>query len=172
MGPLSGFIVVTGVGTCIEQELINTPESGGVGAKMRKCYAVPGNIAWDSCDCGQLAQSIQQKNPTRVFPTDASNEPLQGGCQSRSMMWIVVASLTRCIPGMKDSGAPPTPAQLFEAARIQAGDEFAMRAGIECCLAELKRAYRIADFRVGASVFPGPEGNCGGVEITYSFQMM
>lgn len=170
--PLSGFAVITGVGECVREALIATPESGGYSAKMRFCHIVPGNIAWDACDCdGQFAQTAVQKNPTRVYPTDASNEALQGGCQSRSMMWIVTASLIRCIPGLKNNGASPTPAELFVASRKQHGDEFAMRKGIECCLGDMKKLYRITDYRVGAALFVGPEGNCGGVEIVYSFQL-
>lgn len=169
--PLSGFAVVTGVGECVREEVIATPESGGYNTKMRWCLIVPGNIAWDSCECGQFAQTVTVKNPTRVFPVDASNEALQGGCQTRPMMWTVTASLIRCIKGPKNDGKPPTCPELFVASQIQHGDEFAMRKGIECCLADMKKHYRIADYRVGASQFVGPEGNCGGVEITYTFQL-
>ena len=170
--------VVTGVGVCIVNELQATPESGGVPPKMRLVYMTPGNVAWDGCECGQLAQSIQQDYITTTFPIDASQLPRQGiGCNLGPLAYQVLVSLTRCVPGMTGtvgSALPPTPAKLIEAALIMEGDAWAVRKAVECCLVTMKRErpQRIFDFRVGPVTRVGPEGGCAGVELTYWFQLM
>lgn len=172
--PYAYLVVVTGVGQAVVTSLQDTPESGGVPTAMRLCLAVPGAIAADSCQCGQFAQTIVRIQPTLVFPSDASNNTIQGGCGDRSMMAIVQATIFRCIPGVKSNGDPPTCEELFQAELIQAGDEFAMRRGIECRLAEMKRArpQQIIDYRVTGTDFLGPDGNCAGISINYSFQLV
>lgn len=175
---LTAAAIVTGVGACIVAQLEATPESGGVPPKMRIVYATPGNIAWDGCDCGQLAQTIQMDYISTQFPVNTSQQPRQGvGCNLGPLAFQVLASITRCVPGMTGavgSASPPTPAKLLEAALIQEGDAFALRTAVECCLTELHRArpQRIFDFRVGTLTRVGPEGNCGGVELQYWFQLM
>lgn len=175
---LTAAAIVTGVGVCIRDRLLEVPESGGVPSGMRLVYLTPGNIAWDGCDCGQLAQSIQMDYITNQFPINSSQDPRRGiGCNLGPLAYQVIASITRCVPGMTGGVAtakPPTPAKLIEAALIQEGDAFALRTAVECCLVDLKNARppRIFDFRVGTVSRVGPEGNCGGVELQYWFQLM
>lgn len=172
---LTAAVIVTGVGMCVVEELENTPESGGVPPKMRVCLMVPGNIAWDACDCGQFAQTIQADYPTSTFPVDASEQVLGvGGCGDRPLAYQVLASIVRCIPGMKGNppGIPPSCSELQAAALIQQGDAFALRRGVECCLEGYRRNRQILKFSVGRATFVGPEGNCGGVELTYKFELI
>jgi hypothetical protein len=172
---LTAAVIVTGVGMCVIEELENTPESGGVPDKMRVCLLVPGNIAWDSCECGQFAQTIQDDYPTLVFPADASEEVIGvGGCNSRPLVYTVLASLTRCVPGMTNTTPPrpPSCAKLREAAMIMQADAFALRKGVECCLSALQDNYTIMKYVVGRVTRVGPEGNCAGVELIYKFELI
>jgi hypothetical protein len=52
------------------------------------------------------------------------------------------------------------------------GDAFALRRGVECCLATLRDNYTIAKFSVGRVTRVGPEGLCGGVELIYKFELI
>lgn len=170
---LTASVIVTGIGMCVINELENTPESGGVPPNMRICLLVPGNIAWDGCDCGQFAQTIQADYPTLVFPADASEQVSGvGGCNARPLVYQVLASITRCIPGMSTGGKPPTCAALNVAALAMEGDAFALRRGVECCLSALQDSYVIAKFVVGRVNRVGPEGNCAGVELSYKFELI
>lgn len=172
---LTAAVIVTGVGMCIVDELESTPESGGVPANMRVCLLVPGNIAWDGCECGQLAQTIQSDYPTLVFPGDASEQVRGvGGCGADPLVYQVLASITRCVPGLT-SGVPPRPPScdaLLRAALVMQADAFALRRGVECCLAALRDAGTIDKFVVGRVSRVGPEGNCAGVELTYKFELV
>ena len=171
---LTAAVIVTGVGMCVVEELQNTPESGGVPANMRVCLLVPGNIAWDGCDCGQFAQTIQRDYPTLTFPVDASELVLGagGGCSSRPIAYQVLASIVRCVPGLEASGKPPSCAKLQTSASIMAADAFALRRAIECCLNDLQDDNVIEKFSVGAVSYVGPEGNCAGVELIYKFELI
>lgn len=172
---LTAAVIVTGVGMCVVDKLEITPESGGVPPNMRICLLVPGNIAWDSCDCGQFAQTFQTDYPTLTFPADASEQVLGagGGCNERPIVYQVLASITRCVPGM--TGNPPQPpscAKLQAAAAIMAADAWVLRSAIECCLSDLQDNNVIEKFTVGRVNYVGPEGNCAGVELTYKFELI
>jgi len=172
---LTAAVIVTGIGMCVVEELENTPESGGVPDKMRVCLLVPGNIAWDGCDCGQFAQTIQDDYPTLIFPADASEQVIGvGGCNSRPLVYTVLASIIRCVPGMTNTTPPrsPTCDALRAAAIIMQADAFALRRAVECCLTTLQDSYQIAKFSVGRAMRVGPEGNCAGVELTYKFELI
>lgn len=172
---LTAAVVVTGVGMCIVDELEATPESGGVPTNMRICLMVPGNIAWDSCDCGQFAQTVQADYPTLQFPGDASEQVVGlGGCGGRPLVYQVLASITRCVPGMiaGNPPKPPTCASLQSAAQIMIADGYAMRRAVECCLSNFVDSYVIAKYVVGRTTYVGPEGNCAGVELTYKFELV
>lgn len=175
MNSLTASVIVTGVGMCVINELENTPESGGVPANMRVCLLVPGNIAWDGCDCGQFAQTIQSDYPTSIFPADSSEQVLgSGGCGNRPIVYQVLASITRCVPGLV-AGNPPKPPTcdaLQRAATIMTADAYALRRGVECCLAALADSYIIMKYVVGRINYVGPEGNCAGVELGYKFELL
>lgn len=176
---LTAAAVVTGVGMCIDQELDATPESGGGSTRnptMRTCLLVPGNIAWDGCDCGQLALTIQRIYPSQKFPGDQSEEPVTGGCAIGPRAVQALASITRCVPslttGLAGQAIIPTCADLLPAGLTMAGDAYALDRAVNCCLANYKRDRVIWDYRVGAVSFVGPEGACAGVELTFKFQLM
>lgn len=170
---LTAAVIVTGVGMCVVEELQSTPESGGVPINMRVCLLVPGNIAWDACDCGQFAQTIQSDYPTLTFPTDASDQVLGagGGCNDRPIVYQVLASIVRCVPGLDASGKPPSCAKLQPAAAIMVADAFVLRNAITCCLSDMQDAGTIDKFVVGRANYVGPEGNCAGVELSYKFEL-
>jgi len=158
------FIIVTGVGQCVVDALAET--EGGPPA--RACLAVPGEIAWDNCECGQFAQSITSDTPAQTNMTAATSSPFSG-CGPPLLVMDVTASITRCVPGIDSTGHPPSCAALLDAARILEDDREAMRQAITCCLKTLFEAYRISGYTVGASVTVGPQGECAGVNITYQF---
>lgn len=158
------FGIVTGIGQCVVDELEDT--EGGV--PDRVCLAVPGAIAWDNCECGQFAQTITTDAPTVNFPAPASDQR-NTACGPALLVVTAQASITRCVPTLRDSGEAPSCDALFVAARVLEEDRRALRTAITCCLWELRRTYRITDFAVGVTTAVGPEGMCAGVEITYQF---
>lgn len=159
------FTIVTGVGECIVQELAETEG----GTPNRVCLAVPGDIAWDECDCGQFAQTVTQSVPSENFPIAATDRRTTA-CGPQHLVYSVTSSLTRCVPGFNArTGTPPSCDALFRAARILEEDRWALRVGVTCCLLALRKAYVLTDFTVGTAVTVGPQGQCAGVELTWQF---
>ncbi len=172
IGIFSALSVVTGVAACVVTELQNTPESGGVPANMRVCV-VPGEIAWDSCQCGQLAFSIVRWFPSIRFPTESTLDVNTGPCDPYARAVEVTASIIRCVTGMDNSGNPPECSALLADTMIQQADAFALERGVGCCLDDMQRVQRIITaFRISGPTFIGPSGNCGGSQLTFYFQLM
>lgn len=171
INPLTYAAVVTGVG----QHVVNTLQTT-VGATNpgRITLLVPGaDIAADGCDCGAFAQAIQRINPTRTFPIDSSAEP-QVACLDPSMMATVFAMIFSCTTAFTKIGeriVSPAPAKLYDHAINQQIDAWVLRKAVleALCLAKTER--RILAFKVAATEFPGPEGACKSVLVTYSFQV-
>jgi hypothetical protein len=161
--------IVTGAGMCVIEDI--TANQGLAKVPGRIVLMTPGEIAWDGCDCGQFAQSLQADYPSGIFPQDTSQQPLRGGgCQASPLAFQVLATIARCVPGITGTPPrPPTPASLLQAALQAELDAFDLRNGIECCLADMKRTLRIIDYRVGRVDKAGPEGNCAAVAMQYWF---
>lgn len=165
-------VVVTGAATAALAMLAATPEAGVPDPlAVRFCPLVPGNIAWDKCDCsGQLAFTIQRIVPATVYPQEAS-ALAQGSCQPPVLFAECLGAWNRCVPGLTTLGSAPTCGQLLASGLLMQGAQYAIRRGLEEFLCAEKREYRIRDFRIGASIFPGPDGNCASVEIPFSFAL-
>lgn len=156
--------VVTGVGQAV---VTDVTERGG-GDLQRVCLLVPGSTAWDECDCGQFTQTITSIFPSSSFPTP-SNDVDVTPCGPHMLVVAVTLEIVRCIPGVDDNGASPTCAMLLESAIVLEADRLATRVALSCALGELRNEYIIHAYSVGAATSLGPEGNCGGVQITYQF---
>lgn len=162
------FTIVTGVGECVREELAETE----AGVPDRFCLIVPGEIAWDECECGQFAQSITTEVPSENFPFPSTDRRTTA-CGPQFLVVTVVASLTRCVPTFDRNNRAPSCDSLFAAALRLEEDRGALRRGVTCCLRAMRNTYtspiRITDFTVGAATSVGPNGTCAGVELTYQF---
>jgi hypothetical protein len=173
INPLSFAVVVTGVGQHIVNTLAATPGATNPG---RIALLVPGaDIAADGCDCGAFAQAIQRENPTRVFPIDSSAEPTVA-CADPSMMATVFAMVFSCTPALRQIDATrivyPSPQALYDSAINQQIDAYVLRRAALEALCQAKTSRLITAFKVGALEFPGPEGACKSVMLTYAFQVV
>lgn len=166
--PLS-FIVVTGVGEAVAAALVDTRG----GSPQRIALAVPGQIAWDACDCGQLAQTITSIASAKTANTPATDSAAFA-CGHALMVVSVTLSLVRCVPGTDEitalSLAPPADT-LLAAALVLEEDRTVVRTSLLRHLKSLWDEYQIRDFTIGAANSVGPEGVCGGVEITYTITL-
>lgn len=173
INPLTFAAVVTGVG----QHVVNTLQiTSGATNPGRITLLVPGaDIAADGCDCGAFVQAIQRINPTRVFPVDSSAEP-QVACVDPSLMATVFAMIFSCSPTFQvtanNTKIYPTPARLYQASLTQQVDAYVLRKAVLEQLCAYKSERVITAFKVAATEFPGPEGACQSVLVTYSFQVV
>jgi hypothetical protein len=173
INPLSFAVVVTGVG----QNVVNMLQStAGATNPGRVTLLVPGaDIAADGCDCGAFVQAIQRINPTRVFPIDSSAEATVA-CVDPTLMTTVFAMIFSCTSTFQKLSETrvlsPKPEALFAHALNQQIDAYVLRRAILEALCDAKSARLITAFKVAATEFPGPEGACKSVMVTYSFQLV
>jgi len=154
--------VVTGIGLAISDALATTPE----GRPDRVCLLVPGTVAADECDCGQLALTIVRKYGSDNFPVEASRDESTPGCPPPILCAVVTVSLLRCVPNPDEDGSSPSCAVLQAAAVNQDIDDATIRRTLYCHLAELARTDVVVGYTIGATSSTGPEGGCGGSETT------
>lgn len=155
------YVIVTGLGEAIREELVDTPS----GAPDRVCHVVPGEIAWDACECGQLALSSSRLFPSRTFPTSAADDPTIPNCGVSFLIADITISMTRCVPISDEEGNPPTCDALGDSALVMYEDGAAVLNATICFLNEEKDSYRIADWTLGELTYVGPQGECAGVEL-------
>ena len=123
-------------------------------------YIVPGQLAWDNCECGLLAIEWQTANYTGVFPTP--RQALADGCKPYLALQILVTAL-RCAPNPSVTGEPPTPEALGAAAIVQLDDLEAMLTGTAEAVSTLETNNVILQYALGPVNPAGPEGGCVGV---------
>lgn len=164
--PANISLVVTGVADTLATAL----EGSQAGPVNRVCHMVPGEIAWDECDCGQLAQSVTSITPTNNFPQSAADTQATA-CGPQLVVVAVTLSLTRCVPVMDDQGNPPSCADLATSARYLEDDRWTVRTTVGCFLRQLYNTYQIPHFAVGVANTVGPQGACAGVDLSYQFAL-
>lgn len=164
---LSVIVVVTGVGEAVR---LAYPEHS-VEAPDRFCHVVPGEAAWDECECGQFTQSIVEVVPSDAFPNPALDRG-DTRCGPNLTVVTVNVTLTRCVPlGNVNVNPPssPTCTALAHAAQVLEVDRLLIRREVTCHLRSLRTAYVISDFQVGTSTTVGPQGACVGSTLQYKF---
>ena len=159
-------IIVTGAGQAVVDEL----DEQGVGVN-RACLLVPGSIAWDECDCGQLAQTVTTVVASNNFPSPAADTP-QTPCGPNQLVVNVTLSLVRCVHVTDDNGNPPRCAKLLQDALQLERDRFTVRRELRCYLKDLYDRNLLTGFSIGNASSVGPEGACAGVEVNYSFGLV
>lgn len=155
---------VTGAAQATRDQLIEV----GCGDVIRFCPIVPGDIAWDECECGMFAQTITAIFPSNIFPNPATDQR-QNACGPHMRVVNVTANLVRCAPNSGDNGASPTCDALEDAAIQLECDRYVLRQAITCYLRNLRLTNRIIEFAVGTATTIGPQGSCVGVELSYQF---
>jgi hypothetical protein len=164
--------VVTGVGQCVIEALDQTP----AGAPCRRCLLLPTQqIPWDNCgpcdedSCtGQVALTIRAVYGSDTFPAPQTSKTW-AKCSPRWWVARVAVSVTRCVPAMDQTGAPPGCDLELAAAIILENDRTAVRQAIACCLgqAHTDTPQLVGNWLIDQSVTVGELGGCAGVETEF-----
>lgn len=155
--------IVRGVGVAAYNALV---DAGCAENVKRLCFLVPGEIAWDECQCGQLAQTISSVVPSESPPTPAV-DVRSSACGPGAVVVNVTLSLTRCVTGVDDDGNAPSCEDLDDEAVLLETDRWLVRRAVACHLEVLRRAYTVFSYGVNAATSVGPQGGCAGIQLTY-----
>lgn len=151
-------IVVSGCALALENQ-----SSGGL---VKRQVITLGEVAWDNCQCGQLALTITRIYLSQQFPQDASR---QQPCPTGAFVADCSLSIVRCVPGPDQNGNPPKSSELLTAAGIELQDAYFVWTTTECILKRLTDAlpYGLTDYVVIDQVPLGPLGGCAGTELHF-----
>lgn len=161
-GPLAVWDVSSLLLTNVQAELAVNP-----GEQLDRACVVPGEFAWDECECGTLLVS-----PRRLFLADDFPETSLGRGLIRAspcdLPWLVaeiIIQVIRCAPNPADGQLAPSCDALAAAARILLIDAYVTLTETVSTLCGLRDANEIIDYVLGEQVTRGPEGSCVGTEL-------
>lgn len=123
---------------------------------------VPGLVAADDCQCGQLTITIDRIYPSLQFPNEAPATALADQCTPPYEAYNLTVTVLRCAPTLDSRGNPPSCAVLDAAALAWFIDMDAVREALGCCLIGLRDADTIVDFTLRDTTPLGPDGACVG----------
>lgn len=136
----------------------------GLSEKPSRHGAVPGAIAWDKCDCGMLAVSLNQIYLSEVFPNPASQKI--GACDAPYEVGQFVIQIVRCAPNPPSLENPaPTVAALDESAQEVLLDAYELLKSVSEKLCQMNADRDIVDFFLSPLTAQGPNGGCVGNEL-------
>jgi hypothetical protein len=130
---------------------------------------VPGAIAWDACEGGQLVVSTVREFQAETFPLEALERGVNSSCGLPYLVAELTFSLLRCAPIPKGTSLTVPCEELEETAVLLHRDAYWMRQALSCCLRDMKIQYPstfVLDYIVGATERVGPEGRCVGNDTT------
>jgi hypothetical protein len=167
--PLAFYSVVTGVAECVRTELVEV-YGGSLPEGFRFCAVVPGEMAWDNCECGSFTQSggnwLWSDNAETPLSQLADN---QNNCGPYYLGLEVNALVLRCAPTAPEGQLAPDCDTLQAAAVDWNQDAVALRRAILCCLRDMLAANTIEGFQITGHTSQGPAGACVGSQLTYRF---
>lgn len=154
LGPLKWYIVAETLRLAVHNELTVKPDRSGV---------VPAAIAWDECDCGLLAVSVNQIFPTQTFPT-LLVEP-SGNCDASVDAAEIVIQVIRCAPQPEGDKMAPSVSALDTSAQEILRDAFELLKAVRETLCAMENNRDVYAFLLRPLTAQGPTGACVGNEL-------
>jgi len=154
LGPLKWYTIAETIRQAVHADLTVPVQRSGV---------VPGSIAWDECDCGMLAVTVEQIYPTETFP-DLMTE-VAGGCDVSREAAEIVIQVVRCAPGPDGQSLAPTVAELDASAQEVLRDAWEVITATRGVLCQMLADSDITDFLLRPLTSVGPNGQCVGNEL-------
>jgi PKD repeat protein len=131
----------------------------------RECV-VPGQLAWDECECGLLAVEWLGNVFSNALP--APRPETEDGCNSMLGMTFRVSAI-RCAPPIEEGAVAPTCAALDAGAQTQFIDSLAVTRGVAFAAKALEDMNTVLAYSFGGATPTGPQGRCVGVTIDVTF---
>lgn len=162
-GPRAFYDVSSIVVTGVDDELQQSP----AGRPDRACV-VPGEIAWDGCDCGALYVSVRAWTVTDSFPdaSDVSGSLRLGPCDLPWVVATIETQIVRCAPSPDGLVFDVPCSKLDVAAEILIADAALVLRRVTVELCQLKNDEQIVDYVIGEQLTVGPQGGCVGTSLT------
>jgi hypothetical protein len=138
-----------------------------IGGPVQRASMVPGEIAWDACDCGLLAVSVRRMWLSDDFPEGQFAQSIVRSSPC-NLPWLIGEyriQVIRCAPNPDGAMISVPPAELDAAAEILISDAHVMINTVTSTMCELKDTDQIIDYTIGELDTQGPDGGCVGSEL-------
>lgn len=137
----------------------------GLSSKPGRKGMVPGEIAWDACDCGgMLAVTVPRIFLSEEFPEQA-DAVVGVRCQAPYEVGEFTVSVVRCVPQPSGSEPAPPAADLDASAGLLLQDTAEVMDAVAKALCVMHDGDDIADYLINPAESAGPEGACGGFTL-------
>jgi hypothetical protein len=145
----------------------DTLEASATAGLPERVCVVPGAIAWDDCQCGQLAVTVTRLYPSNRFPQELSGQgsDVPSRCGAALLGVDLTVQVVRCAPSPTDADPAVACAALEATAQMVLDDAYWTRVGVVCCLRDLEDETTITDWLVRAQTPAGPQGGCVGSDL-------
>jgi hypothetical protein len=135
-----------------------------------RAIVAPGvDIAWDNCQCGQLAAFHKRTYRSRNFPQDATDQFTK--CDNFTVVFDLSMTLVRCVAIMSDNGVPPKPAQVLADLQNQEEDAYVLWTTLDCSLRELQAVNLVSSYIINQETTLGPQGGCAGTQVDFKLSL-
>lgn len=141
--------------------------SDSLGGSVDRVSMVPGEIAWDECDCGLLAISARRWWLSDDFPEGQFAQSIirSSPCNLPWLIGELRVQVVRCAPNPTGDDVSPSVSSLDAAAEVLISDAHVVINTVTETLCELKETDQIIDYTVGEVDTQGPNGGCVGSEL-------
>lgn len=144
--------------------LVNATRTG-LSSSVARAGQVPGEIAWDDCNCdGILAVTTPRVFLSENFPDEAEGT-VGVRCQAPYEVGEFTVSVLRCAPQPEGQNLSPDADDLDSAAGLMLQDVAETMDAVSALLCQLKDADDISDYLITPAESAGPEGACVGFTL-------
>lgn len=143
-----------------------TAVQAALSSPVGRAGQVPGEIAWDDCQCdGLLAVAVPRVFLAETFPAEAE-APVSSSCQPPFEIAEFTVAVLRCAPQPEGQDLSPTPAALDASAGLLLQDLAETMDALAAVLCTLRNADSISDYLITPGEAAGPQGACVGFNLT------
>lgn len=148
-------------------DALETDLAASLGGPVQRASMVPGEIAWDECDCGLLAISARRWWLSDDFPEGQFAQSIirSSPCNLPWLVGELRVQVIRCAPNPEGNMISVPPADLDAAAEILISDAHVVINTTTETLCDLKETDQIIDYTIGEVDTQGPNGGCVGSEL-------
>lgn len=137
----------------------------GLSSSVARAGQVPGEIAWDDCNCdGILAVTTPRVFLSENFPEEAEGT-VGVRCQAPYEVGEFTVSVIRCAPTPDGQEMAPPAADLDAAAGLLLQDTAETMDAVSALMCQLKDSDTISDYLISPAESAGPEGACVGFTL-------
>lgn len=164
-GPTAFYVIALQLTTSLDEALATS-----TGGRPERACVVPGEIAWDDCQCGMLAVTPRSWALSDTFPDDADS---RGSLRSSpcDLPWLVSTinvQLVRCAPSPNGNALSVPCTALDAASQILISDAYVVVTETTSLFCTMKNDDEIVDYIISDVATIGPSGGCVGVELQVS----